>query len=575
MADKFREHVCPNCGAPLGIPEKHERFFKCQFCGTVLEDQATREEQQTGVFKIKVSQEDISNARASRVPVYSSPPKPISMPTAAASNRLGCMIGAAIFLLIGGILSVGLVPALFAGGSFSILPDFVEERIDPSGLNGLQLYSFGPSVILPSDNDTSADFFGIANGPDSTYYATYIDFDLTPGLRWLVQLPDKEVFWIYNQTVADQTRVYFSYEKTIVAFNRMTGAQIWESNLTDKIQHNICPDCFQLFNDRIATLTDDGTLQVWDAATGSLRWQASLNGTPRQIVNFGGNPAALDEIEDTVGFKVFNLQTGSIEQQFFPACPNEPFPNSPQEIGIYDYVLPIQQDRSAVFIGGFFDPGCAIRWLPGAESPAWTTTFDSKFVGNLDPENFLVTADNVFVGNGNGAFMLDLASGGFTLLGEDENNDHAFFPIAFSDGVAMLRVDITRGTRHWEIWGVDVSLGNVKWTYEPESPNFVGSPAEASAISTRGGWTAGLTAGGLTVAQIFSEDGRIQFQTIAPQSGTASTPVTIENDLRGAFTFRLVPLGWRSNTFWMVKDFDQPTVQGVDGGSGETNAIWP
>lgn len=35
---ELERHACPSCAAPLAIPEDHQRYFLCSFCGMVVED---------------------------------------------------------------------------------------------------------------------------------------------------------------------------------------------------------------------------------------------------------------------------------------------------------------------------------------------------------------------------------------------------------------------------------------------------------------------------------------------------------------------------------------------------------
>lgn len=42
------KHACASCGAALSIPDQHDRWFKCQYCGTVLEDRSVPEPAATG-----------------------------------------------------------------------------------------------------------------------------------------------------------------------------------------------------------------------------------------------------------------------------------------------------------------------------------------------------------------------------------------------------------------------------------------------------------------------------------------------------------------------------------------------
>ncbi|HUF38000.1 MAG TPA: PQQ-binding-like beta-propeller repeat protein [Anaerolineales bacterium] len=577
MTDDIREHKCPNCGAPLGIPQEHERYFKCTFCGTVLEDRATKEEQETGVFNIRISKDDISAAQQARLETYSAPPVITSYasgytPTAT-GNRIGCIITTVILLFVGSILFFTIVPTLAATGAIAVFfrsLGIETDRIplvDDDDLGGLRLYSFGPTAMLPSDNDTTPDFVAVARASDETERLVYVDLENDPELRWMVEVTGEDVTYVYSQFLSDGTRLYFSASNRIMAFNRLQGTLLWESALSDEIQHNICPGCFQLFGDTIVTLSAGGTLEAWDAATGARRWEVRLNKTPRQIVNFGGQPGVLDQDDDHTYFNVFNLADGSLADRFVPACPNEPFPDDPQELGIYDMMLGRPEGNGAYFFAGIFDPGCVQYWTPGAAQPAWTATYRADIGRNIEHGDLVLAEDALYIAVTGGTYTVDLANGAFTVL--HENADYNFSPIGARDGVLVLMAERTRGTRRWEVWGLDAALGNVKWTFLPQAADYF--DGESSPLFAAGDWTAGLTPAGLTVVQLFDELPRAVIQTIPLQSGTASEPLTFHfSDIPGGHWIDI--LGWRGSEFWVT---EATNLFVIDITSGEAAGRWP
>jgi outer membrane protein assembly factor BamB len=577
MTDDIREHKCPNCGAPLGIPHEHERYFKCQFCGTVLEDRASEEEQQTGVFNIRISKEDISAAQQARLQTYTAPPVITSYSpsytTTAMGNRIGCIITIVILFFVGSILAVTMIPALLASGAlFEVFRSVGIENpeipfVEDTGLGGLQLYNFGPITMLPSDDDTTPDFVSVAGAADNTDRLIYVDLENDPALRWNAVIAGEEGTYVYNQFLGDGTRVYFNMTDRILAFNREQGALLWEAAVADEIQHNVCPGCFQLFGDTILTLSAGGDLEAWNTETGAQVWHVALADTPRQIVDFGGNPGVLDRVDGDVSFNVFSLADGTLLEQFVPACPNEPFPDSPQKIGIYDMMLGRPDGDGAYFFAGIFDPGCIQYWRPGGDGPIWEATFSADIGRNIEPENVILTDDTLYIGVTGGAYAVDLASGAFTALHED--GDYDFTPIGARDGVLVLQAERTRGTSRWEIWGLDAALGNVKWTFLPEAPDFFDYVSHP--LFSEGAWTAGLTPGGLTVVQMYDELPRAIFQTIPLQSGTASAPVTFHfsNTIGGHW---VGILGWRGNEFWVV---ESTNLFVIDVTNGQAAGRWP
>jgi outer membrane protein assembly factor BamB len=534
------------------------------------------------VFNIRISKEDISAAQHARLQAYSAPPVITSFSsgytTTAAGNRAGCIITTVILLFVGGILAVTMVPALIASGAMvgifraigledAEVPFAEVPFVGDSGLGGLQLYHLGPLALLPSDNDTTPDFVSVAGAADDTDRLIYVDLESDPALRWMATIPGDEGTYIYNQFLAQGSRVYLNVEAKIMAFNREQGTLLWEAAIADEIQHNICPGCFQLFGGTIMTLSAGGDLEAWNAETGARIWHVSLTESPRQIVNFGGNPGVLDRVDGSVTFNVFNLADGTLSERIAPACPNEPFPDSPQELGIYDMILGRADGNGAYFFAGIFDPGCIQYWQPGGEAAAWEATFNADIGRNIEPENLVLTEDTLFIAVTGGAYAVDLAGGAFTALYED--GDYDFTPIGARDGVLVLQAERTRGTRRWEIWGLDAALGNVKWTFLPDAADFFDYISHP--LFAEGAWTAGLTPGGLTVVQMYDETPRAVFQTIPLQSGTASEPVT--------FNFSNAPgghwvgiLGWRGNEFWVTEDTN---LFVIDVTSGDASGRWP
>ncbi len=592
MTNEMRQHVCPNCGAPLGIPQKHERFFKCQFCGTVLEDQATQEEQQTGVFNIKITSEDIAAARMATLPVYSSPPV-VTFSTSTvdfeqvgqASRRAGCVITGVVLTFTLGIILVVLIPILAASGALAVflsdvgLQDVAEQLgledvaqdvglVDDSGLGGLQIYNFGPVTFLPSDNDTSPDFAGVGSFSDDTDRLIYVDFEASPVMRWSAQV-SQEATYVYNTIISSATLVYLTDKSTLFAYNRQNGALAWQAALADEIQYTICEDCVQLMGDALVTLTADGTLAAYDAKTGAAKWSVQMNEAPRQVVNFGGNPGVLDQVVGSeVFFQMVDLASGTPAAPLRVECPNEIFSNSPQTPGIYDPVFTSADGSAVYFIAGSYDPGCVQRWNPAARQMVWQAQISTDVIRSYDLEGVWLADDALYVANGEGVFAISTADGAFRELVTDP--DYDFRPLGVQDGVIVVYATRTRGTSRVEIWGVDTTLGNVKWTFIPPEGSRIDNYGTA-AISGETQWIAGLASGGLSIVQFTHEPATMIFQLIPLQSGTASSPMTVNvpSDI-GAYWVEI--LGWRGSEFWAVVD---SAVTVVETATGTVNHTWP
>ena len=574
MTDDIHAYQCPKCGAPLEIPDDHDRFFKCSYCGTTLEDEASEDEQDTGVFKLK-----ISGASIESIPTYQVKGPPIAAaPEVPTGNRSALVIVIAILVvgigIAGLVIPAGIMSTTFGvlfesfnnGGGQEVIEDLVNGE-DNSGLGGWVLSSFGPLRTMDSDNDTSPDIIGIGRFTDGTEHLFYLDFDMLPALRWVAEPLNEQASFTTNNLVADQNRVYYAYNGSLHAYNRQSGALDWMVELTDEIVENICRNCLQSFDSRVIALTADGMLQAFDKDSGEKTWSLLLNKTPRELLNFNGNPAVPDELEEGVQILVFDPNNGAQIGSIAPQCPNEPFPNDPQTPGIFN-PLPVSGDGKSLYtFSGFFEPGCLIRWDSADPEPVWEVTFPVSVIRTLTWDRLLLTETNLIVANRDGAYSFEIANGVFKELLTDE--DYAFLTVGASDGVLVLLAERTRGTFREELWGVDLSSGEILWTYIPEAEESYSEPV--SVVHTGGLWAADLTSTGLTVVEFFQDPGRLEIKTLGLRDGMPiqSVQSALPQEI-GSIWVDI--LGFQQNKIWFAAG---RTVLVIDLETGSQIHVWP
>ncbi len=563
----IRSHTCPNCGAPLEIPDDHDKFFTCQFCNTVLEDEASRSERQIGVTRIKIS---------------TTPPAPLGVPVsmpAAPQNtgsRSGCVVFLLILLVIAGIsgvvfsasgLTVGeLIGSVGdgnngSGGNDGISINDVNEALGP------QVYYYGLTRMFPSPDDTTPDFVGVASLSDQTTRMVYVDWDRETPFLWQSEpLPD-EANYVHNQLIADNTMLYLSYETYVQAFNRADGTTAWKATLSDEIQSSICHDCLQLINGSVVALTADGTLQAFDTQTGAATWNVRLAATPRQLIDFGGNPAVLDEEEDVVGLNIYALADGALQQRIVPQCPNDPFPNDPQGPYIYDHIPVAPNGENIYFVASLFEPGCIQKWDTVSGIQVWQATFPVQAIRSYEIEHMLFTDDSLYFTNDYALFAVSLADGVFREVSAPE--DYNLSPLGARDGVVVAAAERTRGTRRHEIWSIDAASGEQLWAYVPEATNIL--DGFVGIVGDDGVWQARLTASGLTIVQIIDDPPRIIIETLSLADGASGGPKTIPlpNEtgiLGGGIT------AWLRDEVWARTDGGLIII---DIASGTETTTWP
>lgn len=512
MARK-QTHECRNCGAPLGIPEDHERFFTCKYCGSVLEDVTPPEQKAQGQIQINLAS----------IPIDSDTLKSYAKPV----KRAGIVIMLAVFGVIG--VSIAAVVAAVAG-SDGLLDTVTGKR---------QVYNHASSATIASDDDTGPDVVNVARTSDELQLQ-YLDFDASPPTRWSVAADLPESSEVFTQFVAAPELVVVSAGDLLRAHNRGSGAVAWTATLTDKVEPNICTDCFRLVGDRVVTLTADGVLAAHSLTSGEQIWSRTLEEVPRQIVMFGENPAVLDTVADVTTLHVFSAAGGEDTAQVPLSCIDPTF-GDVRDVGIYDHLFQ-GPGGSVVYIGNPAFSGCAQYWTPASTStPAWQVAYEYPDPTGADPAHVQVSASTVLVAAGTSIDLLDLATGAVRRV--TDLSDTTLYPVGpvENGGVAVVAAESTRGSASWSLQGIDLNTGGVKWTFGVEASELLLEDSFSFAVDDV--WTATLGGPGVVVAQYRPDDVALVTQTIPLDSGTASQPAIIDVD-RSGFSDTLTVLDW-------------------------------
>ncbi|MCB9135037.1 MAG: PQQ-binding-like beta-propeller repeat protein [Anaerolineales bacterium] len=521
MTDRFQIVKCPSCGAPLDLKPGHERNFKCEFCGTVLQDQTTHEEEKTGVFPKLIIQTS----------TYTPPPMVTYTPvnTGNAGRAVGCLVAfiilATIIPIVIGILgatgvTLGSIWAIFNGQQS--IEDLVST--DPGSVMGPRIYSFGVSTILPSDNDTQPDFVGVADVSDDTNRLMYLDLDASSPQRWQSEpLPD-EASYIYNPIVANNSFVYFSFKTKLYAFSRADGTTAWQTTLPDEVT-NICEDCLQVTGQRVIALTADGTLQAFDAQTGQPVWNVKLNEQPRQMLMLGGNPAVKDNRDDHISLFVYNALDGTLLHTVQTQCVNKVFEDDPQEPYIYDPMWPSPDGKSVMLGFGLYEPYCLQMWDGTTGTMTWEAQMEDENGDALRPdENVLISGNTLYLYSDRAVWMVNIEDGTYKLL--VHNEDYELHPIGVVQDAVIMDAYRRVGTSRNEVWAVN-NDGSTRWTFVPAVEDKMDGWLNEVAYED-GVWTILIGQDAVYILTAYSDPQRISFEQINLQDGTGSGPKTID-----------------------------------------------
>ncbi len=529
-----RTHECRNCGAPLGIPEDHERFFVCGSCGSVLEDVTPPEAPPQSPIQITVATAAVERSEL----------RSYSAPRRAGGRLLGAV--AAVAVAAGGVA--------YASGAMDGLAEMAETAVARD-----RVHNHATATTIGSDDSTGADVVAVARTTDGIELQ-YLDLDATSPQRWAVAADLPEGQEVFTQLAATPELVIVSSGSTLRAHDRARGAVAWSATLSDVIEPNICTACFRLVGDRVVTLTADGVLAAHAVGSGEQVWAATLQETPRQIVLLGGNPAVLDTVAEVTSLHVFAALDGAPLAQLPLSCADETF-GGRNPVGINEHLLE-GPDGSIVFVGTPTFGGCAQRWDPGSTSaPAWEVAYQYPSPSGIDATHARVTPAGILIASGTVVELLDLGTGAPRRITELPDSD--LLPLGVGgEGVAVVAAQSTRGSATWSLQGIDLGTGGTRWTFALEATDSLLEPGPRFAVDDA--WTATLDGADLVVAQYRPDDVALVTQTIPVASGTASQPSTI--DLSGeGITDLLSAFDWAGRDLHLSMDGTYLVVDAAGG----------
>ena len=516
---KIQTQTCPNCGSALGIPEEHERYFKCSFCGSVLEDTARNAVIDNGPqAPIQLTIATGSGFDPGQLAEYGAA-------AARTARRIALVAGAVVTLAMVG----GVVAAVSTGTE---VLNAVGEAADVTrngddALSGLGVSGFALGDLVASDDETAPDLVLVGNRSESPLLA-YVDFDAEEPVRWTTAL-DGDDGSPNDLLIAGPSLLYKTNGAAIDAFNRRSGAKAFSIALPDEVQTTICEDCVRLIGpnrDVLLTLTAEGTVAAWSATDGTPRWSVRMAGTPRQLLDFGGRIAVVDQApESPPAVVVLDETTGSPLGTLGVGCDDDFFGTQP--IGVYDHLVPAPGGGFVWISDGAIAP-CAQRWDPGSAGPTWTAVLpDGLSIIPGDPADVTVTEGAVVQAHQDLVLVLDFASGAVRTIAPP---DVDLSLVGVRDGTVVVAATSTRGTARTTIEAFDLATGNRRWSFAPQGERVDSLP---DTFVTTDAFATGFVPGGLAVVQHRAEAEELVLQVIPLDSGTASAPATFDLSFGG------------------------------------------
>ncbi len=621
----LRALTCPNCGAPLEFP-KAQASVRCRFCDSIIErsDEAPTADDLGHALNVEVLGGQVHVSRAANAnsrrfiikmrngqplvieagdPVPLPPPPVItsSGPSGSAGPRRAgggaCGVYLVVAVLAAGGLFIGLA-GMLGGAGLGAVGDFLNSgdlRVFQTQVPGLSevmtqvpgfddLLTQVPSVGNRDTVSSSAVLVPAVSDAPADVIALTTEYSLSSGdnLQHLVALSgaEAELLWrsapldkdTYSAPIlADSDFVYTVTGTRLLALRRADGQIAWNVTLADQLSLNICPGCFRLAGERLFTLTEDGTLQAYDARTGEPLWDyQALQDSPRGLYLLAGQPAFMDRDDQNNGLlRVFDPATGE-PRTVQPTCATDfSSPDYP------DWTTPLYLDPDGAnlyIVFGFFRT-CVTRLNAETLEAAWSTRLpeDLERLDTNVPPAF--AADALYFSAGERVIQLSAADGAVAVTLEDP--DYTFVPLTTAGDLLIARAKRQRGSARYELWAIDRAGGQTRWTYNlnQDPPLEVNSSIidEDQPV-----WTWHVTAEGLTILRfkraVDDVSHAVSIDTVNLETGVSAG----EQDVRlGVETILLSAptlLGWQQGTLWFVIEGQ---VLALDTARGAIVYRWP
>lgn len=617
-ANSLRSLRCPNCGAPLDLVPG-QTTIRCRFCDSVFEhstDALTADDHsriasadpasspgigasagaaKRYIIKMRDGQPVVIEAggaggmgqppsawdaaapawQSSSPPSYVASPPVIMSPPVQRGSRLGCILGWTIGLVVlcsvvsALVLSFSPAAAVMVG---QLLSGNVQQALGPVGALGVRILVDRSGTIVPGPNDAPAQAIMITrqyptSGSDAEVRLVAVD-TTTRKLLWQTAPLDKQLY--DTPILVNQDFVFIVNNQILMAIKRMDGTVGWQATLADKISFNLCKNCAQLVGTRLATLSDDGTLEVFDAATGRSLWQVKSNeSSPRGLYLLGQRLAFMDRNANNQGvLRAFDPDTGT-ETTAQPGCKgSEPSPDYADWTTPL-FVSPNGQDFYLVF-GSFAQ--CAQRWDAKSLKMVWSTPLPQGFSPSLDGLLPTFSSDTLYLANDSA--VLALAQDGGAAHIAVTNPDYRFQVMSTHGDDVIVQATNQHGTTQYQIWAVNGASGQAHWKFDLREDH----PFEPGGIIDENvpQWLAQPAADGLRVVRFKSASDKSNYAILTDvlnwdtgqSAGQKSTPLSIDTIILQAPDWMI----WKNDTLWMATN---NLLMAFDAAQNKIVYTWP
>jgi outer membrane protein assembly factor BamB len=540
----LRTLACPTCGAPLEL-DGNQPSIHCKYCNASVVNPEYQPPQPARPEPVLRVQPAPSRARLSRQ-----------------EKRSGMGFLVFFFLSVVGI-PIAIVLILvhpFSSGGGSILPQL--EPIFPGQI-------VGTVWMLPGG--ATPEVIAEVNDPVKSQYT----------LQRLDMVSHKSLWSALGQTnylqisalLTGDTFAYAVIKNRLVAIRLSDGKQAWEASLPDILSGG-CARCALLQNGQVIVHTTDDSLGAYDAMTGHQTWEKRLENPGNTLYSVGDAIAVAYWADKGASLGVFDAASGNERLHIEPTC--QPGKSLKDEMEVYSDVVvdsAASPAKAYIFFGLF--NACVQRWDLTTGKMDWETAEEDQNLDNSREAPLLMTGDRLIYVQEDQLRSIDAATGKVSKLLEGVK-DYSLVPLLAQGQRLVIRAKRTRGTTSFELWGYDLSAGQILWKRPFPNSAPIDPPDEKIGLITtdESGWTYQLTPAGLWLIRFQTQPNQVDLAQVNLDTGVWTNQKSLDLGVGADTDFYDIPkrIAVQDHLAWFAL-LDR--IYAIDTGAGSFSYRWP
>jgi outer membrane protein assembly factor BamB len=526
----IRQIQCPSCGAPIEWLDG-ETSMHCPYCNAGLERTLPRPEEK-----------DVDPGSFNRPKIILQTHtvlSPLNKTKLATTAAAGAAITSGVVLTIFILVVVGILAAVFLFNPQS-----------PITVNPPPLQVHEPFILVSNAAGEPSDVIAMSYDLKSSTYALGRLSLASKKFIWrdapVDSISDVDAF------VANGSSIFLVEKDTqLKALKLEDVSLIWQSELVDKLGYS--DHSLAVQGDRVVALTQDYTLQAFDAVTGQVAWIRRLSGYTPGFTMLDKSLAVVDEVNEHTSLFILNLSDGSERKHFTPICESPDNPGWESEMhsssGVFfapgvDGTL----DAGAVYFLYGSSPTCVERWDLADGELAWRSVDTDQPIPTSNDTLILVTPEMVYYGYNGQLWAVNQATTERKL--QLENEDYDLLPMAMASDSLLVRARRTRGSERFELWSIDPITGANLWIYNLGESKPYQPPNEqgGSLSSGQSAWDWRISGEHLVLFKAATNPNQFIVESVKLSDGTV------------AQTFSAPIKSWSDDSYWMDRGLWQDSL---------------